>query len=334
MKKMISLLLCLCLFAGVLCGCGAKKEEQSAVLSSTEEETPLSGVATIFPAYDWVQEIVGEEREDISLTLLTGTGVDLHSFQPSVEDILTISTCDLFIYVGGESDDWVEEALAEAINADMIVINLLELLGDAAKEEETIEGMEAEEEEEEEDDDDEIEYDEHVWLSLSNAALFCDCLSEALSALDEAHAEDYQANNAAYQEELSALDGQYSAICASAAQSTLLFGDRFPFRYLLDDYSLSYYAAFNGCSAETEASFETVVFLAQKVDELGLSAVLCIETSDQKLAATVIENTTEKNQQILVLHSMQAVTEEDLAAGVTYLSLAEENLAVLEEALR
>ncbi len=333
MKKMISLLLCLCLFAGVLCGCGAKKEEQSAVLSSTEEETPLSVVATIFPAYDWVQEIVGEEREDISLTLLTGTGVDLHSFQPSVEDILTISTCDLFIYVGGESDDWVEEALAEAINEDMIVINLLELLGDAAKEEETIEGMEAEEEEEDEDEE-EIEYDEHVWLSLSNAALFCDCLSEALSALDEAHAEDYQANNAAYQEELSALDGQYSAICASAAQSTLLFGDRFPFRYLLDDYSLSYYAAFNGCSAETEASFETVVFLAQKVDELGLSAVLCIETSDQKLAATVIENTTEKNQQILVLHSMQAVTEEDLAAGVTYLSLAEENLAVLEEALR
>ncbi len=328
MKKLQAILLSFVLAAGLLAGCGSTSQN-----NSKEGEASLRIVTTIFPEYDWVREILGSE-EAAELTLLLGTGVDLHSFQPSVDDILTISTCDLFIYVGGESDEWVEDALAEAVNEDMIVINLLEVLGDAVKEEETVEGMEAEEEEEEDEDEEEVEYDEHVWLSLKNAALICDAITEALATLDEANAQTYAENNSAYLEKLSALDAEYQAVCAAAEKSTLLFGDRFPFRYLVDDYGLSYYAAFNGCSAETEASFETIVFLAEKVDALNLSCVLTIETSDGKIAQTIVENTAGKDQEVLVLNSMQAVTFEDIAEGVTYLSLAQENLKVLEEALK
>ncbi len=351
MRKFMAILLCLFLMTGLFSACGSTStadssddNDTSAIEANTsttdsntagaDGEDSLSIVATIFPEYDWVREILGDAAETTDLTLLIDSGVDLHSFQPTVEDILTISTCDLFIYVGGESDEWVEDALAEAMNADMVVINLLDVLGDSVKEEETVEGMEAEEEEEEEDGEDEVEYDEHVWLSLANAQTICDVITEALAGLDEANEAVYTANNAAYQEKLAALDAEYAAICQSATQTTLLFGDRFPFRYLVDDYGLSYYAAFNGCSAETEASFETIIFLAQKVDELGLSCVLTIETSDGEIARTIVENTTEKDQQILVFNSMQAVTAQDVANGVTYLSLAEENLAVLAEALQ
>ncbi len=322
-RKFISVILCVVLAASTLSAC--KSSENSA------DSTTISIVVTIFPEYDWAREILGDEAENVELTLLIGTGVDLHSFQPSVEDILKISTCDIFIYVGGESDEWAEDALAEAANDDMIVINLLEALGDDAKEEECVEGME--EEEEEDEDEDEVEYDEHVWLSLKNACIFCDEITEALAQVDKANADIYEENNAIYQAKLMALDEEYATACEEAELDTILFGDRFPFRYLVDDYGLSYYAAFSGCSAETEASFETIVFLAEKVDELGLGSVLIIETSDGKIAQTIVENTESKNQQILCLNSMQAVTTEDIEDGVTYLSMAEENLVVLKEAL-
>ncbi len=333
MRKIISVFLCLTMLAGLLSACGGTTATtETTTADATAEATTLSIVATIFPEYDWVREILGEA--DAELTLLIGSGVDLHSFQPTVEDILTISTCDLFIYVGGESDEWVEDALQESTNENMVVLNLLEILGDIVVEEETVEGMEAEEEEEDDEDEEEVEYDEHVWLSLHNAQIICEAIAEALSELDAENAEVYAANCSAYQQELADLDSRYAAVCEGATQTTLLFGDRFPFRYLTEDYGLSYYAAFNGCSAETEASFETIVFLSQKVDELNLSCVLIIETSDGKIAETIVENTTDKNQEILVLNSMQAVTEEDIANGVTYLSLAEENLTVLQEALK
>ncbi len=324
MRKMISVFLCLFLMTGVLSGCGNTAADTT---DTAEDGAVLSIVTTIFAEYDWVREILGDNEAD--LKLLIGNGVDLHSFQPTVEDILAISECDLFLYVGGESDEWVEDALEEATNDHMIVLNLLDILGDAVVEEETVEGMETEEEEE-----DEIEYDEHVWLSLKNAQVICAAITDALIELDAAHEESYSANNAAYQTQLSQLDAQYSAVCADAEQTTLLFGDRFPFRYLVEDYGLNYYAAFSGCSAEAEASFETIVFLAQKADELSLSCVLTIETSDGKIAETIVQNTANQNQQILMLNSMQAVTEQDIADGVTYLSLAEENLAVLQQALK
>lgn len=237
----------------------------------------------------------------------------------------------MFLYVGGESDGWVEDALKEATNQNMKVINLLDVLGEQVKEEEVVEGMEAEEEESE--DEDEPEYDEHVWLSLKNAETLCSAITDALEEIDPANKDAYATNAASYLEKLAALDGEYQTVVDNAARKTVLFGDRFPFRYLVDDYGLSYYAAFAGCSAETEASFETISFLAGKVDELGLPCVLTIEGAQHKIAETIVQNTAEKNQSILTLDSMQSTTSTDVANGTTYLSVMESNLDVLKQAL-
>ena len=269
--------------------------------------------------------------------MLLDNGVDLHSYQPTAEDIMKIASCDLFIYVGGESDEWVEDALAESTNPDMKVINLLETLGDKVQEEEVVEGMEAEEEEEEEGEEgeeEEVEYDEHVWLSLKNAEILVDEIANNLAEIDADNVDTYKTNAANYVTELTALDEKYATAVSEGNADTILFGDRFPFRYLVDDYGLNYYAAFVGCSAETEASFETINFLSEKVDELGLKTVLTIENSDQKIAETIISNTKNKDAQILAMDSMQTTTSEDVANGVTYLGVMEENLKVLTEALK
>lgn len=322
MKKYIGFTMAACIGLCSLSACADK------AVSTASSEDKLQIVTTIFPEYDWVKEILGDQNEYAEVTLLLDNGVDLHSYQPTAEDILKVSSCDLFIYVGGESDDWVEDALKESVNPDMKVIDLLDVLGESVKEEEVIEGMEAEEE-----DDEEIEYDEHVWLSLKNAQILCDAIKDALCELDPDHIEMYQKNTDTYNQKLEDLSDQYQNTADEADIKTLLFGDRFPFRYLVDDYDLNYYAAFVGCSAETEASFETIAFLAQKVDELGLSTILTIENSDQKIAETIIENTTTKDQKILALDSMQSTTYEDVTKGVTYLSVMEDNLSVLKEAL-
>lgn len=324
MKRMISLLLVLTLTAGVLAGCG----RQNAPTAS--DDTKLSIVTTIFPEYDWVREIVGEKADHAEITMLLDSGVDLHSYQPTAADMIKISDCDLFIYVGGESDRWVADALQEAVNKDMVVLNLLDVLGDRVEEEKIVEGMEADEEKGEEDGP---EYDEHVWLSLKNAEVLCSAISDALQQIDPANKDIYAANAAAYTQKLAALDAKYQAAVDTAARKTILFGDRFPFRYLADDYGLSYYAAFVGCSAETEASFETVSFLARKVDELNLPCVLTIEGAQHKIAETIVQNTAEKNQRVLVMDSMQATTAQDATNGTTYLSVMEQNLSVLNEAL-
>ena len=292
---------------------------------------PLKIVTTIFPEYDWVREILGDKVDHAEVTMLLDNGVDLHSYQPTADDIIKISDCDLFIYVGGESDGWVEDALKEATNKDMRVINLLDVLGERVKEEEVVEGMEAEEEESV--DEDEPEYDEHVWLSLKNAETLCNAITDALEEIDPANKDAYAANAASYLEKLAALDGEYQAVVDNAVRKTVLFGDRFPFRYLVDDYGLSYYAAFAGCSAETEASFETISFLAGRVDELGLPCVLTIEGAQHKIAETIVQNSAAKNQSILTLDSMQSTTSADAANGTTYLSVMESNLVVLKQAL-
>lgn len=278
-----------------------------------------------------MREILGDKADHAEVTMLLDNGVDLHSYQPTADDIIKISDCDLFIYVGGESDGWVEDALKEAANKDMQVINLLDVLGEQVKEEEVVEGMEAEEEESE--DEDEPEYDEHVWLSLKNAETLCNAITDALEEIDPANKDAYAANAASYLEKLADLDGEYKTVVDNAARKTVLFGDRFPFRYLVDDYGLSYYAAFAGCSAETEASFETISFLAGKVDELGLPCVLTIEGAQHKIAETIVQNSAAKNQSILTLNSMQSTTSADAANGTTYLSVTESNLDVLKQAL-
>lgn len=325
MKKALAFIIVLALLAGLLAGCGASNAP------AAENGARLRIVATIFPAYDWVRQIVGD-TQDVELTMLLDDGVDLHSYQPTVDDIVKISECDMFLYVGGESDKWVRDALQEAANKSMVVINLLELLGDQVSREELVEGMEAEEEEEDEGED-EIEYDEHVWLSLRRAETVCAAIAQALGELDAENAPVYAANAGEYIEKLRSLDAEYAAAAEAAAFDTVLFGDRFPFRYLADDYGLRYYAAFAGCSAETEASFQTVVFLSAKVDELGLPAILQLESSDGSIARTIRDNTAGKNQQILVMDSMQSATGADIEQGATYLSVMENNLAVLKQAL-
>ena len=341
-KRILFFSLCLALLLSLFSGCGA---------APAANKDRLSVVTTVFPVYDWVRQIVGDRDDAVELTMLLDNGVDLHSYQPTADDMVKISTCDLFVYVGGESDEWVEDALQEAVNKDMAVVNLLEVLGDAVKEEEVVEGMQEDDghdhdhadhndndhDEDEEDErhheEGEIEYDEHVWLSLRNTAVLCREIADQLGMIDLANKDAYAANAAAYIGRLNALDDQYTAAVNAAPIKTVLFGDRFPFRYLTDDYGLDYYAAFAGCSAETEASFETIVFLAGKVDALGLNTVLTIESSDGTIARTIIENTAAKSAQILQMDSMQSTTLRDAADGATYLGTMEHNLELLKEAL-
>lgn len=336
MKKITALLLALFMLVAALAGCGKQND--------TNQTDKLSIVTTIFPEYDWVREILGEKADNAEITMLLDNGVDLHSYQPTADDIVKISDCDLFIYVGGESDEWVEDALRNAANRNMKVINLLEVLGDSVKTEEIVEGMQEEEHEHEdaeehehedaEEHEHEEEADEHVWLSLKNAKMLVRVISKALQELDPDSKDIYAANADAYVKKLSALDAEYQTAVDAASNKTILFGDRFPFRYLVDDYGLRYYAAFVGCSAETEAGFETISFLAKRVDEWKLPCVLTIEGAQHKIAETIVRNTTAKNQRVLTMDSMQSTTSKDVKNGTTYLSVMEKNLSVLKEALR
>ncbi len=338
-------------------GCGKKDNKKTA----DAKDGKINIVCTIFPEYDWVKEIIKGQEDKFNLTMLMANGADLHNFQPTADDILTISQCDIFIYVGGESDGWVDDALKEATNKNMIVINLMNVLGDRAKEEELIEGMQGEDEHEhhhddededhdhedadehddehhhdDEDEEEGPEYDEHVWLSIQNVVVLIDYIERQISSLDkdETRVSTYKANADAYIVKLGELDSQYEEAVKSAKFNTVVFGDRFPFRYLVDDYGIKYYAAFIGCSAETEASFETITFLAGKIDELGVDSVLTIETSaDKQIANTIISNTKTKDQKVLTLDSMQAVTSKDADNGKSYYDIMAANLEVLKEAL-
>ena len=329
MKKLVAMVLCLMVAVGTLAGCGTGEEKQ---------DDTLQIVTTIFPEYDWVREILGEMAELADVTMLLDSGVDLHSYQPTADDIIKISDCDLFIYVGGESDEWVEDVLQETENPNRKVINLLEVLGDRVKTEEMVEGMQETEHDHEEqgeahEEEHEEESDEHIWLSLKNAAVLCREISDAIQVIDPENRAIYAENTKVYLEKLSNLDESYQALVEGAAYDTVLFGDRFPFRYLMDDYGLHYYAAFSGCSAESEASFETILFLANKMDALELPCVLTIDGAKHRIAETIVENTAAKNQKVVTMDSMQSVTSSTVKNGVSYLSIMEKNLAALDEAI-
>ncbi|MBQ9518956.1 MAG: zinc ABC transporter substrate-binding protein [Firmicutes bacterium] len=328
--KTVSTLLAISLFTG----CGAQSSVDISAPETSENTDKIKVVATVFPEYDWVKNIVDEKADKFDITLLQDSGADLHSFQPTAEDVLKISECDMFIYVGGESDEWVDDALENAQNKEMKVIDLMEIMGDDAREEEVKEGMQAEEEEGEEGEEEEIEYDEHVWLSLKNAKLFCNTIKDALCEIDPEDAEAYKNNTYAYTEKFETLDGEFSELADNARNKTLIFGDRFPFAYFTADYGFDYYAAFVGCSAETEASFETITFLAGKVDELNANTVYTIENSDNKIAQAVIDVSQNKDCKIAALDSMQSVTGKQAEEGLTYLSVMEKNLEVLKESLK
>lgn len=346
-NRILVAMLMLAMCCMVCVGCGSSSNTVDASVNADK----LSVVCTIFPEYDWAREIAGELGNNYEMTLLMDNGADLHNYQPTAQNMAKIVACDIFVYVGGESDSWVQDALRGATNPNMQVINLLEVLGTDVKEEELVEGMQEEHEHEhdeaheheagEEHEDEhnheheegEVEYDEHVWLSLKNTKTIVNALAQAFEKADEVNARVYQENAKAYMDKLSALDQEYEDAVLHASKKTILFGDRFPFRYLVDDYGLDYYAAFVGCSAETEASFDTITFLAGKVDEWNINTVFVLENSNQKIAKTIIENTADKNQNILELNSLQSVTAEDIESGVTYLTIMQENLEALKQAL-
>ncbi len=287
-----------------------------------EDDGKISIVTTIFPLYDWVRELT-EGIEGIEITLLQQSGTDLHNYQPSVADMVKVSQCDVFIYVGGESDHWVEDALKNAVNSDMKTVNLMDVLADRLFVEEEKEGMEKE------DDQEEAEYDEHIWLSLRTAR---ECVREIGRVISEQTGDsgDIYKKTTGYISKLNRLDRQYQNLVDSSKVKTVLFADRFPFIYLFRDYGIDYYAAFRGCSAESEASFETVSFLADKVSELGLDHIMILENGNRKLAETIIKNSSAVDCSIDELNSMQSATLRD---NVSYLEIMENNLKVLERVL-
>ena len=320
MKRLTALILAVFMAVTVFAGCSS---------APAKDNGKLKIVTTIFPEYDWVRNITAG-LDDIDLTLLVENGTDFHSYQPTAEDIVKISNCDVFIYVGGESDKWVNDALKGAVNKEMTVINLLDELGTKAKEEETVEGMQGDSDKKE----DEPELDEHVWLSLKNASLLCGKISDKLSEKNAENKEIYSKNTEEYLKKLNELDAQYKSVRDTAKYDTLIFADRFPFRYMLDDYNLKYYAAFSGCSAESEASFETVAFLSKKLDELKLPALMKIDGSDGKIANTVLQTSNQKNAKILELDSMQSVSKQEIEGGKTYLDIMKNNLDVFTQAVK
>ncbi|MBR0530714.1 MAG: ZinT/AdcA family metal-binding protein [Ruminococcus sp.] len=548
LKKKIGIYaLILAMAAAGLAGCGTAEKANSSEkpLSKSgdkEGDKSFSVVCTIFPEYDWTKEILGEHADDAEITYLLDNGVDLHNYQPTADDILKISSCDLFVYVGGESDEWVENALAEANNEDMKVVELMDILGDSAKVEELKEGMQEDEHEHEHDhskevstfEDDEVkdrslsdwagewqsayplvldgsldeawehksedgsmtaeeykdyytigyktdissvkidgdnitftyddgktvssdyeytgyfiqnwstgtkaamyrfeavdkesgapvyiefndhmiepekaehfhlrmsnesydaivdpegnwptffdaaltpdevcdevighghsdededeeehehedeheeeheeehehhheegeeEYDEHVWLSVKNAKNICGAIEKELEAIDPDNAADYKANLESYTAKLDELDNSFKTLVDSASSKTLVFGDRFPFRYFVDDYGLDYYAAFIGCSAETEASFETIAFLAEKVNELDCGTIFTLENSSKDIANSII-SASGKNAEIAELNSLQSISADDIANGTSYLSIMQKNYDVLAGVLK
>ena len=347
MSKKINIFLACLLALVLLSACNSNKapeKTQDAAESipaseadSIQKDGAIKVVTNIFPAYDWVKNIA--EGTDVEVVNLTDKGVSLHNYEPSASDIEEIANSNLFLYVGGESDEWAPDAAKQAKNAK--VLNMLEILGDSVKEEEVKEGMEHEHDHDHEHEDadhdhdhdhehEEVEYDEHVWLSLKNAKTISRAIADALAEIDPKNADKFDKNYEVYAAKLDALEADFEEARKTAKVDTILVADRFPFRYLVSDLDLDYYAAFVGCSAESEASFETISFLAQKLDELGLKHIIKLMGSDGKIADTVKNSSKAKDQDILEMTSMENVGSKD---GKSYLDYMQMNLDALKKAL-
>ena len=318
-KRLFALLLGLSLVA-TSAGCAQKTATGSA---------GIQVVCATAPLYDWTRQIT-KGTTSTEQKLIIGKGTDLHSFQPSAADIIAIKNADVLIYVGGESDGWIRDALKETLNKNQKVVCLMDILKDSIVEEEVVEGMQGEDEHDHEDHDHEEgpEYDEHVWMSLRLAAKSCKAIEEAIASVATADASKFKANLDEYLSKLDALDKQYEEMVKGARLDTMVVADRYPFRYLAEDYKLKYSAAFVGCSAETEASFETVKFLADKIKALDSKTILTIENSDGKIAKTIIETSGKTDVKIEALDSMQSCGDE-----LDYLSVMTGNLEKLKAAL-
>ncbi len=318
MKKILSVFFAILIAALTLCSCG----------TNLDNHDGLNIVCTAFPQYDFVKNIIGSEE---GLTLLLDDGSDLHSYEPTAQDIIKIGAADIFIYVGGVSDDWAEGIIRSANNPNLKVVAIMDLVD--TLEEEYVAGMQQENHIHEHHDahtGDHSGEDEHIWLSLKNAVKITESLYKTICDADPENSVKYLSNTENYTSQLTALDTEYANAVSSAKRKTILFADRFPFRYLSEDYGLTYFAAFAGCSSESEATFETMAFLIDKTKELNLPVVLTIEGSDGSLAKTVCDSTGAKTA---VLDSCQSVSSVDIKNGTNYINIMKSNLEVLREAL-
>ncbi len=313
MKKFICTILCMVVIVSVFCACGKN--------DTKKDDGKLNIVSTIFPPYDFTREIGGDR---VNVSMLLKPGMESHSYDPTPQDIIKIQESDIFIYVGGESDEWVNDILESGDRKPKKIISLMDIVDKVR--EEIVEGMEKDE-----DDSDETEYDEHVWTSPVNASLITRKISETLCELDTKNADFFKNKTSEYCQRLSALDNEFHKITDNAKRKTIVFGDRFPFRYLADEYGLKYYAAFPGCSSETEPSAATISFLIDKVKEEKIPVVFSIEFSSGKVADTICEST---GAEKLTLHSCHNITQKEFDSGISYYSLMLDNINALREALQ
>jgi zinc transport system substrate-binding protein len=304
------------LMMAALSACSKKEEQANA------DNEKISVIATIFPEYDFLRQIAGEH---INLSMLLAPGAESHSYEPTPQDILNVQNSDMFVYVGGDSDAWVSSILDSMDKSKMKIVTLMDCVD--LVEEETTEGMEAEAEEE---DAEEPEMDEHVWTSPKNTILIVQKLCDELCAVDPDNAEDYQENTKNYIKKLEDLDSEFQEVVDHAVRKEIVVGDRFPFRYFVDDYGLTYYAAFPGCSTDTEASAATVAFLIDKIKEDKIPVVFHIELSNEQMCDSICSATGAKKELLNAVHN---ISKDEFKAGVTYLDLMEHNVEVLKEAL-
>ena len=315
------------LTAIAMAGCNTSSASAGNTQVANPGEDCISVVATIFAPYDFAREIAGDNAD---ITMLLPPGSETHSFEPTPQDIIAIQDCDVFIYVGGESDDWIDRILDSMDTKNKTIVPLIDCVEPV--EEAIIEGMQEDKESSGNNaiDKTEPEYDEHIWTSPKNAKLIANEISGALCKADEANEVLYEQNADVYMEKLDILDAEFRTVVDGAARKTIVFGDRFPFRYFADAYGLDCFAAFPGCSTETEPSAKTVAFLIDKIEDEQIPVVFHIELSNEKMADTLCAETGAKK---LLLHSCHNISKDDFQNGLSYLKLMTRNVTALKEAL-
>ena len=329
-KRIISILIAAIIILSSLSICACSSSE------SFDDNAKIKILCTLFPQYDWLRTIT-EGVDDVSISLIIANGTDPHSYQPTAADIMNISNCDMLVYVGGDSDTWVKKAIEQSKNDSLTAIALTELnditLHNISSASHTHEGHSHDEHSHEGHSHSAL--DEHLYLSLNNACEAVGELATALSRLDPDNKEIYKQNALEYTVKLSNLGESFKNDIESIPENErfILFADRFPFVYLLSDYNIHYSAAFEGCTTDVDADFDTVIRLTKEADEHNVKYIAVTESSDKALANTVILSTKSKNQKIVTLNSMQSISNKQINNGATYISIMEQNIKQIKVAL-
>ncbi len=317
MKKIVKLIIIIFIITSMINVTGCNKNNKS---------NKIEIITTNYPEYDFVRAIT-KNSNNITVRLLLKPGTDIHDFEPTPRDIIDIKKSNMFIYVGGESDEWINNILNDIKLEKTKVIKLMDIVD--LKEEELVEGMESEEDEEEEEEE-ETEYDEHVWTSPVNATKIIDKISKEIIELDSDNKELYEKNTKEYIEKINEIDSEIRNVVNNSKRKEIIVGDRFPLRYFVDEYNIKYYAAFLGCSEQNEASAKTISFLIDKVKEDKIPVIFHIELSDKKIAKTISDATGSK---VLEFNSAHNISQKDFDKGITYVDIMKNNVEVLKEAL-